>query len=88
MAEQSPQKNLLEKAQDAERGVEALATALGQAGADDQTLSALEQISEALRQIVTALGAGQEDTADDEPAAQPRDFDEATDQMMSERQEA
>lgn len=69
---------------EAERSVEQLATALAQAGAGDETVRAVEQIADVLRQFVTTLGKGQAETADEEPA-QPRSFDQATSEMMDER---
>lgn len=86
------QKDLHALAVSAESAVEKLATGLAQAGAGDETVGAVEQIAEVLRNFVTTLGKGQENTADDEPPApaeeepaQPRSFDEASRQMMAER---
>lgn len=56
---------------DAEKSLEALATGLGQAGADPQSVDAVSQMAEVTRKIVKALGAGQAHTGDDEPPAEP-----------------
>lgn len=60
-------KQLLEVAVDAGSALEQLATGLGQAGADDQTVQAVTQMAETTRKIVKALGKGQETTGDNEP---------------------
>lgn len=82
--------SLHDLAQNAESALEKLATGLAQAGAGETTIKAVSQMAEVTRRIVSALGTGQEETGDDEPPAQesPRDFGEATDQMVSDRKAA
>jgi hypothetical protein len=53
---------------DAEKNLEALATGLAQAGHDPGTIDAVTQMADMTRQLVKALGAGQEQTGDDQPA--------------------
>lgn len=88
--------NLHEVAVAAERNLEQLATGLAQAGADEKTVSAVTQMADVTREIVKALGKGQESTGDDEPAEttpdsesaegepKARSFDEASRQMTAE----
>jgi hypothetical protein len=83
-----PEGNLHEYAVQAEANLEKLATGLSQAGASPETVKAVTQMADVTRQIVTALGKGQEATGDEEPPAeqeQPRTMDQAaseTSQMM------
>jgi hypothetical protein len=83
-----PEGNLHEYAVQAEGNLEKLATGLAQAGASPETVKAVEQMADVTRQIVAALGKGQEETGDEEPPAeqeQPRTMDQAaneTSQMM------
>lgn len=56
---------------DAEQSLEKLATGLGQAGADPQSVKAVSQMADVTRKIVKALGQGQAQTADDAPPAPP-----------------
>lgn len=83
---------LLETAVQAEKHLEQLATGLAQQGADEATVKTVGQMAEVTRKIVTALGKGQENTADNEPPApeaqpapaadeQPRTIAEATNQI-------
>jgi hypothetical protein len=77
-----PAGNPHEYAVEAEANLEKLATELARAGADDQTVAAVEQMADVTRKIVKALGAGQADTGDGEPPApepepEPQNFDEA-----------
>jgi hypothetical protein len=58
----------------AEAATEQLATALASEGASEQTIAAISQCAEILRQVVEALGRGQEETGDEEPAS----LDQAT----------
>jgi hypothetical protein len=71
--------DLHELAVDGEKNLEQLATGLAQAGANPETVQAVEQMADVLREIVKALGKGQEATADEEPAAPegPASFDQA-----------
>lgn len=75
----------------AEANLEKLATGLAQAGADDGTVQAVEKMADVTRKIVTALGRGQEQTADNEPPEpqpeQPRrreTIDSATNSLAQE----
>jgi hypothetical protein len=72
--------SLHEHALAAEKNLEALATGLAEAGASPETIKAVTQMAEVARQLVSALGAGQEQTGDDEPAAaeEPGTIDQAT----------
>lgn len=78
----------------AEQSLEQLATGLAQAGADDNTVQAVTKMAEVTRQVVKALGAGQEQTADSHPPVeqqpQHHTMDSATadlhNQMMSRAQ--
>lgn len=77
----------------AEQSLEQLATGLAQAGADDNTVQAVTKMAEVTRQVVKALGAGQEQTADSAPPEQQpqhHTMDSATadlhNQMMSRAQ--
>lgn len=84
--------NLHEVAVAAESNLEKLATGLAQSGADEKTVNAVSQMADVCRQIVKALGKGQEATGDDEPPEseeeepedRPRSFDEASRQMTDE----
>lgn len=69
--------SLHDEALQAEKHLEALATGLGQVGASPATIKAVSQMAEVTRQIVSALGKGQEDTGDEEPSseAQPTPHD-------------
>lgn len=68
-----PEGDLHTYAVNAEENLEKLATGLAQSGADPQTVKAVEKMADVTRQLVKALGAGQEQTADDEPPAPPRE---------------
>lgn len=74
-----PDGNLHEYAVDAEQNAEKLATGLAQAGASPETVKVVEQCADVFRQVVKALGKGQEQTGDEEPAEQeqPESFDQA-----------
>lgn len=65
--------SLHDHAVQAERHLEQLATGLAQAGAPDDTVKAVSKMAEVTRQIVTALGKGQEQTGDNQPPAPPAD---------------
>ena len=54
---------------DAERAAEKLATALGQEGASEEVLANVSQCADLFRQVVEALGHGQEEQPDHEPAS-------------------
>lgn len=97
MAKETGATGLHEHAVNAEKELEALATGLAQAGAGDGTVKAVTQMAEVCRQIVTALGKGQESQPDEEnpeeeaaPSEekdQPKSFGQAageTEQMMAE----
>lgn len=62
--------SLHDLALEAEKNLEALATGLGQAGADPNTVKAVSKMADVTRQIVKALGAGQEQTGDNEGPAE------------------
>lgn len=92
-----PKGNLHEYAVQAEANLEKLATGLAQAGAGEDTVDAVEQMADMARKIVKALGAGQEQTGDEEPAEAEEEipeeeggapsedpYDEPTRQMTSE----
>lgn len=70
MASQDAPQELHATAVQAEKYLEQLATGLGQAGASPETVKAVTQMAEVTRQIVTALGKGQE-SAPDEPEVSP-----------------
>lgn len=55
----------------AEGSLEQLATGLAQAGADEATVTAVSKMAHVVRQIVGALGKGQEQTGDTAPPAPP-----------------
>lgn len=78
---------LHEIAVDAEKNLEALATGLAQAGADEPTIKTVTQMADVARQIVKALGKGQEETGDAEPPApepeQPQTMDSAAGHLAS-----
>jgi hypothetical protein len=61
--------SLHQHAVDAERSLEQLATGLAQAGVDDQVVKTFTQFADVTRKLVSALGAGQEQTADNAPPA-------------------
>jgi hypothetical protein len=77
----------LSYAVEAEKNLEALATELAKAGADDQTVTAVTQMADTCRKIVGVLGKGQAETSDLEPAA-PRSIDEATTALHGDMQAA
>lgn len=90
-----PEDNLHQYAVDAESNLEKLATGLAQAGADEETVKAVSKMADVTRQLVKALGKGQEQTADDEEPApeeaepapeeqQPRSMDQATNELHQE----
>lgn len=58
----------------AEKYAEQLATELAKEGASEQTVGQITQCAEILRQVVEALGRGQESTGDEEPSS----IDQAT----------
>jgi hypothetical protein len=64
----------------AEKFAEQLATELAQEGASEQTVQTVTQCAEVFRQMVEALGRGQEETGDKEPSS--------LDQAAGETQEA
>lgn len=78
----------------AEGELEQLATGLAQAGADQSTVQAVSKMAHVVRQIVQALGKGQEHTGDaappeQQPSQQPRPtMDSATNQLHQETQAA
>lgn len=63
--------SLHSEAVEAEKHLEALATGLAEAGAPEQTTKAVTQMADVVRQLVQALGQGQSQTGDNEPAAAP-----------------
>lgn len=75
-----PQGNLHGYAVDAEKNLEALATGLAQQGMDEATVEAVTKMADMTRELVKALGAGQEETGDDQPAAT---MDSATNDLHS-----
>ncbi len=89
MATEQSAESLHEHAVEAEKHLEALATGLAQAGASPETVDAVKQMADVTREIVKALGKGQESTGDEEPPeeqAQPSSLDQAsaeTQQAMS-----
>jgi len=77
-----PDGNLHEYATEAYDNLEKLATGLAQEGASPETVQAVEQMAAVTKEIVKALGKGQESTGDEEPpeseeGAQPQSFDQA-----------
>lgn len=75
-----PEGNLHEYAVRAEENLEKLATGLAEEGASPETVEAVSQMADVTRQIVSALGKGQEETGDEEPPAEekaPASYDEA-----------
>ena len=79
--------SLHDHAVQAEAHLEALATGLAKAGADDATIKAVSQMADVTRRIVKVLGQGQEQTGPQEPPApqpapqqpqQPQTMDSAT----------
>lgn len=85
-----PEGNLHEYAVQAEANLEKLATGLAQAGASPETVKAVEQMAEVTREIVKALGKGQEQTGDEEPSAPPEEEAQPTsiDQAAAETSQA
>lgn len=65
--------NLHDEAVQAEQHLEALATGLAKAGAPEEAVNTVTKMAEVTRKIIKALGKGQEQTADDEPAAPPEE---------------
>lgn len=61
--------SLHQHALDAERSLEQLATGLAQSGVSDGVVSSVTKMAEMMRQLVGALGAGQEVTGDAQPPA-------------------
>lgn len=53
---------------EAEKSAEALATALAHEGASEPTVKQITTCADIFRQVVEALGRGQEETGDEEPA--------------------
>lgn len=82
-----PQSLVHGTAVEANSALEKLATALGQAGADQNTISVVNKMANITKQLVHAVGpkAGQDQGAPPEgaPEAQPRTTSEATDQMVA-----
>lgn len=80
--------NLHECAVQAEEYLEQLATGLAQSGATPDVVRTVTQMASVVRQIVKALGKGQESTGDEEPPErpQPRNTAEATEQLHAEVQ--
>lgn len=75
-----PENNLHEYAVQAEGNLEKLATGLAAAGASPETVQAVEQMADVVREIVKALGKGQEEQPDEAPAESegaPSTFDQA-----------
>lgn len=84
-------KGLHEHAIQAEKHLEALATGLSQAGADEGAIKAVSQMAEVCRKLISVLGKGQEQTGDREPPAppqQPRNTMEAAQQLRADVQAA
>jgi len=67
-----PAGNLHAYAVQAEANLEKLATGLAQAGVDPATVDGVSKMADMVRQLVGALGKGQEQTGDEEPPAQPQ----------------
>jgi hypothetical protein len=83
--------SLHEHAVQAESHLEQLATGLAKAGAADPVVKSVTQMASITRKIVSALGKGQEHTADTQPPApqpdgQPRTIGSATDELHQEAQ--
>jgi hypothetical protein len=74
----------------AEENLEKLATELGRLGADEGTIEAVSQMADGVRQIVSVLGKGQQETGDDElpPEPAPSNYDEAAAQTQAMMQES
>lgn len=86
-----PEGNLHEYAVRAEENLEKLATGLAEEGASPQTVEAVSQMADVTRQIVSALGKGQEETGDEEPPAEessPKTYDEAAGETQAMMQAA
>lgn len=66
---------------------EKLATALGAEGASEDVLSNVTKCGELFKQITEALGRGQEETGDNEPAG-PGSLDQAAAETHSAMQQA
>lgn len=64
--------SLHEHAVQAEKHLEQLATGLAKAGADEPTVQTVTKMADVARKLVSALGAGQEETADNEGPAEDR----------------
>lgn len=62
---------------EAEKSAEALATALAHEGASEPTVKQITTCADIFRQVVQALGKGQEETGDEEPAGEPASIDQA-----------
>lgn len=81
MADVAPTK-LHDHAVSAEKHLEALATGLGQMGADDGAVKAVSSMAEACRRIVKSLAKA----AEAQPAPEQRPtMESATNEMMAER---
>lgn len=88
----APTADLHEVAAAACKDLQELATGLAQAGASQPTVEAVKQMYDVCHQILTALGKGQSQTADEEgpaedqaPSEEPETMDQAaaqTHQMM------
>lgn len=87
-----PEGDLHAYAVGAEENLEKLATGLAKEGASEETVKAVEQMADVCREIVKALGKGQEQTADEEgppeEAEQPRSIDQAAAETEAEMQAA
>lgn len=84
----APASNLHEEAVQADKHLEALATGLGQAGASPDTVKAVTQMAEVVRQIVTALGKGQEQGPDEPAPEEHGTIDQATAETHQAMQQA
>lgn len=81
--------SLHEHAVQAEKHLEALATGLAQEGASPETVKAVTQMADVARELVKALGKGQESTGDEEPAApEPQEQPSTIDEAAAQTQEA
>lgn len=93
--------SLHEHAVQAEKHLEQLATGLAKVQADEGTVQTVSKMADVARKIVSALGAGQEETSDAEPpapgpetpapgegapAAQPHTMDSATSALHQDMQ--
>lgn len=83
--------SLHEHAVQAEKHLEQLATGMADQQVDPSMTETVTKMADVARKIVSALGKGQEATADDappedsEPGEQPHTIASATDAMMAQR---